>query len=423
MRLCGARGLEPALIAAAAGRGGHQTPILPVVISRGAFAQEHATSSHRVSSGLAASSLSEGALAAIAKYYPRPCYYRIDRERLFSREAWQPVAAKVAEAGAGSSAPGKIVLVVEADSLSSDSPQTLLSSPVKSATVAGVRGGSDTGGASGGLGEDQAVWGLAMLRRALEEKRERESGRVASVLLAERRIADAEGSKTVSIDARAALLLSVFSWAQQCAAEALAQGAQASATQSRGDEMAADSPETPAALQVAEGDTEDLSRATAAKGAEGQPTVVSAAQPADADGDGDGDADANGGESRAGGVTGGAQSEAEDPSTPPPPSAAARVLGVLENMGRGVRVAVAPFGQLRSTIDRSLSTVSGWVDKNRRRASMAAKAAATSRVLCYDTDDDESFRWLAAQVKNLEGGRKGRAPWMGCSGSLWPSGG
>lgn len=437
MRLCGARGLEPALVAAAAGRGGYRTPILPVVISGGASAQKrnfNFTSSNRASSGLAASSLPEGALAAILKCSPRPCYYRIDRERLFCREAWQPVAAEVAGAGASSNGRGEIVLVVEADSLSSDAPQTLMSPPVKSATVVGVcgGGGGGTSGASGGLGEDQAVWGLAMLRRALEEKRERESGRVASVLLAERRLIDVEGSSTVSIDARAALLLSVLSWAQQCAAEALAQGAPApsgSSTSSRGDETEAYSAETPAAAPavVPEGDTGGGDSST-----EGQAAVVYTTQSADVDAvadagvDADADADgtAVGGESRADGITGGEiNTEAGDPSTLPPASAAARVLGVLENMGRGVRVAVAPFGQLRSTLGCSLSAVSCWVDRNRRRAPILSlgKGAATSRVLCYDTDDDESFRWLAAQVKRMkpDSGSERRVPWAGRVRLFW----
>lgn len=423
VRLCGARGLEPALVAAAVGRGGHRTPILPVVISGGAPAQKHHTSSSSsssVSSGLAAASLPEGAHAAILKHSPRPCYYRIDRERLFCREAWQPVAAEAAAARArsnGGSGRGKIVLVVEADSLSSDAPQTLMSSPVKSAAAVGARGGGGSSG--GGLGEHQAVWGLAMLRRALEERRERESGRVASVLLAERRLVDVEGSSTVSIDARAALLLSVLSWAQQCAAEALAEGLDVpasseseSGTPSRGDKTAAYPAETPAAPVVPEGDAGDSPAAKQL--AEGQATVASTMPSADADArtdddadagtDADGDDTAVGGGSKGDGTARGEAAEAIDAPTPPPASTATRVLGVLENMGRGVRVAVAPFGQLRSTVGRSLSAVTCWVEKSRRRASVPGKGASTSRVLYFDTDDDESFQWLAAQVSSRAGG-------------------
>ena len=433
MRLCGARGLEPALVAAAVGRGGYRTPILPVVISGGAPAQtQHTSSSSSVSSGLAAASLPEGALAAILKHSPRPCYYRIDRERLFCREAWQPVAAEAsaARARSNSSGRGEIVLVVEADSLSSDAPQTLLSSPVKSATTVGARDGGGNG-SGGGLGEDQAVWGLAMLRRALTEKRERgrEKGRVASVLLAERRLVDvdAEGSSTVSIDARAALLLSVLSWAQQCAAEALAEGQDVPAPSdsgtpsSQGDETASYSEGTPAAPVVPEGDAGDSPAAKQL--AEGQATVVDTTQSADADADTDAGADAGadadadadddgaalGGGAKADGTAAQKTVEAIDPPSPTPASTAARVLGLLENMGRGVRVAVAPFGQLRSTVGRSLSVVARWVEQTRRRPAVPGKGASTSRVLCYDTDDDESFRWLAAQVRGARG-REGRAP-------------
>eukprot|EP00752_Nemacystus_decipiens_P010672 g9503.t1 len=409
VRLCGARGLEPALVAAAVGRGGYRAPILPVVISGGASARKDGTtSSNSAFSRLAAASLPKGALAAILKHSPRPCYYRIDRERLFCRGAWQPVAAEVAAARSRSNGNGngrgEIVLVVEADSLSSDCPQTLMSSPVKSAPVVGALGGS--GDNCGGLGEEQAVWGLAMLRRALEEKeRETEGGRVASVLLTERRLVDLEGSSTVSIDARAALLLSVLSWAQQCAAEALAQGKDVPASSDSGapplgDETAACSAGTPAAPVVPDGDVRDSPAAK--KLAEGQANLVDTTQSADAVAYGDADADSDeptvGGESQADGTARGETAVLEDPPTPPPASTAARALGVLENMGRGVRVAVAPFGQLRYFVGRSLSAVAGVVDKVRRRASVPGEGVSLRRVLYYDTDDDESFRWLAAQM-------------------------
>eukprot|EP00903_Cladosiphon_okamuranus_P010723 g10135.t1 len=426
VRLCGAQGLEPALVAAAVGRGGYRTPVLPVVISSGAPAQKRHTSSismsNEVSSDLAASSLPEGALAAISKHSPRPCYYRIDRERLFSREAWQPVAAEMAAAGARSRSRGEIVVVVEADSLSSDTPQTLLSPPVKSAAIVGSRGG-DGSGNSGGLGEDQAVWALAMLRRALEEKRERESGRVASVLLAERRLVDVEGSSTVSIDARSALLLSVLSWAQQCAAEAAARGQEDlaslgldSGAPPRGDGTAASSAEAPGAPVVPEGDSGESQ--TAKQLVEVQATAVETTLSADTVSD----AYFSGDEPQADGNAGGETTEAGDPLAPPPASTAAKVLGVLENMGRGVRVAVAPFGQLRSTVGRSLSAVYCWVEKSRRRASVPGKraATATSPTLFYDTDDDQSFEWLAVQmlkagwiVKRTSSGRPQREDIVG----------
>lgn len=392
MRLCGARGLEPALVAAAAGRGGYRTPILPVVISGGVSGQQRYTSSDGISSSRAEPSLPAGALSAVIKRSPRPCYHRIDQDRLFCREAWQPVAAEVAEVGVGSN-DREIVLVLEADSLSSDVPQTLMSSPIKSAAVAGVYGGGGTGG---GLGEDQAVWGLAMLRRALEEKRERDSGRVASVLLAERRLVDVEGSTTVSINARAALLLSVLSWAQQCAAESLAHDVGASSdssAQSAGDETAACTAETTTAMLP----EDDAGSATTTQIAEVKPDVVHTTDGVDE-------------EPRADDTVGEDTAQAEEHATPPDggplvasTNTAARILGGLEHIGRGVRVAVAPFGQLRSAIDRPLGVISAWVKDKAGRVAFPGAGAAASRVLFYDTDDDESFLWLAAQV-NLESG-------------------
>ena len=411
MRLCGVRGLEPALVAATAVRGGYRTPILPVVISGGGTAGEQSRiNKARVSGGGgAAPFLPEGALAAVLKRAPRPCYYRIDRDRLFCREAWQPVAAEVAEAGgeAGSTEGREIVLVVEADSLSSDAPQNLMSSPAKSATLAGVCGGGGGGGAAGdGLSEDQAVWGLAMLRRALEEKRDRDSGRVASVLLAERRLVDVDRASTVSIDGRAALLLSVLTWAQQCAADAVARDVQKHrGAHSRGEDKAARTSEEAPATAVPGSDGAD-SAAAATRIAEDQAAAVDAT--ADVGGMSTA-SDAAAEEGR------GDAAEAEGPDAPPPagdePQAAqgdtnavANILGVLESMGRGVRVAVAPFGRLQSVVGRSLGSVFAWAKKNGRRTAFAgAAAAATSRVLFYDTDDDESFRWLAAQVLNLSG--------------------
>lgn len=411
VRLCGVRGLEPALVASTAVRGGSRTPILPVVISGGMVGEKGRINNiASVAGGISASFLPEGALAAVLKRSPRPSYYRIDRDRLFCREAWQPVAAEVAEAaaGAGSSEGGEKVLVVEADSLSSAAPQRLMSSPVRPVAVAAACGG--VGGASDGLSEDQAVWGLAMLRRVLEEKRERDGGRVASVLLAEKRVVDVDGASTVSIDARAALLLSMLSWAQQCAADALANDLQQKnstgrgSTQSQGGEgggemVAGTSEETLASgTTEPEGDGADSAAAAqvarenaAAADADNKTADVGGATRANgAGGEGEGSAEA---EHKTATLPPGEEPQAAQAST------VAKVLGVLENMGRGVRVAVAPFGQLQSVVGRSLGAILAWVEKNGRKPDLAGAAAATNRVLFYDTDDDGSFRWLAAQVR------------------------
>lgn len=391
MRLCGARGLEPALVAGVAGRGGYRTPILPVVISGGVSGQPRLPSSDGILSGRAASSLPAGALSAVVKRSPRPCYHRIDQDRLFCRKAWQPVAAEVAEVGASSNG-REIVLVLEADSLSSDVPQTIMSSPVQPAAAVGV----SRGGGGGGLGEDEAVWGLAMLRREVEEKRERDSGRVASVVLAERRLVGEEGSTMVSINARAALLLSVLSWAQQCVAESVAHDAGASGgnAPSAGDETTACTAETTTTKGP---EDEAAGPATATQVAEVKPAVVNTA-------------DDVGEELRADGTVGDNTPEAEEHASPPDgeprassANTAARILGGLEHIGRGVRVAVAPFGQLRSAIGRPLGVISAWVKDKRRRVTVSGAGAAAKRVLFYDTDDDESFRWLATEVKIARG--------------------
>ncbi|CAM9162490.1 unnamed protein product, partial [Hapterophycus canaliculatus] len=405
VRLCGARGLEPALVAAAAGRGGYRAPVLPVVISGGAFSRERGIVHHssRGLSNLAAFSLPEGARAAVAKCSPRPCYYRIDRDRLFCREAWKPVASEVAAVGASLNDDRGMVLVIEADALSSDDPQGLMSPPAKSAAT-GARSGGGVG-LGGRLGEDQALWGLSMLRRAIEEKREREnSGRVASVLLAERRMAEVEGSTTVSIDARAALLLSVLSWAQQWAVEGGANDAVSLSSRSSEGSLS----------RPVDDETETLVHEVAAPklpendAAAGSATAMTTAQAEDTAAVFDAEDDAaapSGEEARGTGEEEEEVLEVRDVTTPPDdedqtvrPSTTARVLGTLEGVGRGVRVAVAPVGRVWSAAGRSLSVAYAWAEERRRRVSPPEDAGVCRRTLLYDTDDDESFRWLAAQM-------------------------
>ncbi|CAM9676267.1 unnamed protein product, partial [Ectocarpus sp. 8 AP-2014] len=386
VRLCGARGLEPALVAPVAGRGGYRTPILPVVVSGGGFG--HRSGGWR-SSDPASSFLPEGALSAVAKVSPRPCYYRIGGDRVFCREVWQPVVSALAEAGATSDS-REIVLVMEADAVSSDAPQTLMSPPRE------VKGGE------GRLGEDQAVWGLAMLRRALEERRrERGAGRLASVLLAERRLVCAEGSSTttVSIDARAALLLSVLSWAEQCQGDALADEANASPGSSgpSADGEAAGFVAEPIALAE---DRDPAGSTTAAAVADVLDTTEGSVAPDEESGADTAAVAEEEEEEDATGVDGDATARADDDEQGPSASTAARVLVVLEGMGRGVRVAAARLGQVRSAMGLSLGAVSAWLVKNGRRRPTTPDAAM-NRVLVYDTDDEESFRWLAAKMRKV----------------------
>lgn len=372
VRLCGARGLGPALVAAR--REGRHTSILPVVIASGALGPERL--------GSTSASLPDESRAAVAKSSPRPCYFRIDAGRLFSREAWQPVMSELADA-ASSSNGLKIVLVVEADTLSSDVPQALLVSPAAAAAAAaagGVGGGVMREGA-GDLDADQARWGLAMLRRELED--EEQGAGLTGVLLAGTRLGGFEGS-TVSIDARAALLLSVLSWAQQCAAEAVVKEEGASVDMSlSGEAVAAEAVMAPSA----QGD-----------GVPSKP--AQAVEPENAVADGwDGavpeESIADAGAERVKEGEGVALENGE------PVDTATSVLGVLERTGRGLRKAVlASDGRLRSAVTRTLVSVSGWVERRTR----VGNGKQESQVLLYDTDDDSSFDWLSAQV-NTKGVR------------------
>lgn len=362
VRLCGARGLEPAL--GMTRRGGFGKRVLPVVITGRAPGPARASGSARPAS------LPDGALAAVAECSPRPCYYRIDPERLFCREAWQPVASAIAEAV--SLRGRQMLLVIEADTLSSDLPQALLAHPgqVPPTQRTGDGGSED----SGRLGADQAVWGLAMLRKALEEGERR--GRVASVVLAETRVACLEES-TVIIDARAALLLSILSWAQQCAGETVA-NAGGEPVEDIASDDGAGVIETVTAASTRGGGVERKSLALEARSAVASSSSRPIAEESKVD---DGAETENAGESAS------VESAQET-------SAASRVLGVLEQMGRGVRVVIAPDGRLRSTINRSLGFLSNWLEKRR----LVGAGGGISRVLVYDTDDDDSFRWLATQV-------------------------
>lgn len=358
VRLCGTGGLELALVAAR--RGGQRTPILPVVISGGAGCRD-----------CNPTSLPEGALALVAMHSPRPCYYRVDSGRLFCRDVWQPVSSAISDAAAGLKG-REIVFVVEADTLSSDTPQTLLTSPVVKVTECM---GSDKCKGIGRLGEDQALWGSTMLRKALEEKGP--SGRVASVVLGSTRVADVDKS-TVSIDGRAALLLSVLSWAQRCAAESIEKVGTTVAPSSL----------IPTDTTVVETVTEDGAAEvedTVADSAEGTVKIMYEKAKVVAT------------------VTNSGQ-EGEGVTSlyvVTLPKTAARLLGVLEKMGTGVRrswqwlgVITAPDEHLQSTLRESTGAVFKWLDNM-----IKLIVDGGNQVLIYDTDDDESFRWLADQVK------------------------
>ena len=478
MRLCGTEGLESALVLPR--RAEYRTPMLPVVVSGPTTCLGGCNSNP-------GSSLPDGARAAIANYSPRPCYYRIDPRRLFCREAWQPVCAEVV--AAARSKDEDVVLVIEADALSSDVPQALLSCPGGGATALGVGddvSGGDSGrgsdGVSGGvggsvrvrvgdgvsdggrnsvsggvyvsggvsdsagvrvsagvseggrerrgwLGTDQAVWGLAMLRRILAE--EGGSGRVAGVLLTER-LADV-GDSTVSIDARAALLLSVFSWAQLCLAEAIAReeleeagGGKFLGEMGIADEatvMVAEHSESGTKLPdegpvnapdraedrqkvVPAVEVEDVAGVASDNG--GRTNVAHAVEANVAGGVSD-VVDAEGGSLREDTAAGEAAILGDAPSEPDKrenSNTMIRALALLEMIGRGVRVVFAPEGRVRFAIDCSIGVISTGLGILRRCVVRGGGGEGGSRqVLVYDTDDEESYRWLAAQVGGLESGR------------------
>lgn len=377
--MCGIRGLEHALLAAQREREqGIRTSIFPVVVASGGL-----------TSGASCAGLSwlpEGALAAVAACSPNPAYFRVDPRRLFSPEAWRPVARGLTRGL--NSWDEKVLLVVEADTLSSEAPQTLLTGATgpsrESTALTGERDLTCAGG-SGRLEADTATWALAMLRQALKEDGRRSGGvGVTSVILAGMRGPVDEEESTIAVDARAALLLSVLTWLQRCAEEAVAQGQNGCIEE--GAEIggrkgvSTDDTALPAATMATDAPV-SFSTGDATK------VVVEAVGSEDSTTEGVDE----------GRTTDNAAPETIDRSMLP---RAITIVGMLEGTGRGLRHMVAAAGRLGSPITRSLRAFSSWFvrmdsgDEVGERESSAGRA----KVLLYDTDDEESFRWLAAQV-------------------------
>lgn len=338
VRLCGAQGLESALRASR--QDGFKTTILPIVVARGT-----GSTAHR---GAVSGCLPEGGLSAIVKRLPQPCYFRVDPEKLFSREAWLPVTSKLSDT---TKLRGGIELVLEANTLSSDVPQSLLACPP--ADMDDNRECKNKW--SGHLSTHQAIWGLNMLRTGLEDCGRGDRG-IAGVVLAGTRLADL-GHSVVSIDARAALLVSVVSWAEQCAAKVV--GA-SNVPYSEGDPIAA------------EANDSNLGNRS------GESPTLSAVL------------DAGSNQLETSGVDDNMETakaiRTEDPEGY---DIVARVFGALERVGRGVRLFVNPQGLFQSTINHCTSWLEKW---------KVVTAGETNRVFLYDTDDDSSFKWLAEQV-------------------------
>lgn len=357
--MCGAEGLESAL---QAGQLGRADPVLPVVISTGATGLNGSDSNP--------SSLPAAALAAVAKFPLRPSYYRVDTRRLFCHEAWRPVLEKIADAERG--AGRRVVHTLEADTLSSNMPHKLLSPPMKDAMDGGEMSGS---AGTGRLGLHEGVWGLGMLRSALAEGNL--EGGLAGIILAKDRTGGVEGPLTVSIDARAALLFWIISWGEQCSVQAKTE---------REAELLPSQDQGVTADMDAKGtlDFTDPGSGAEAEGSAG-PTTETSDDASDVHSSDDDTAE--GAEEVAAGSSGRRRAV----------RAAVGVLSVIERMGRGVRGLIAPDGRLRFTINRCLCAAHKWVET--RRA--VRGDAKESSVLLYDTDDDESFRWLADQVECL----------------------
>lgn len=350
VRLCGAQGLESALLASR--QDSFKMAILPVVVARG-----RGYTAHR---GAVSGYLPKGGLSVIIKRLPQPCYFRVDLEKLFSREAWLPITSKLSDS---TRLREGLKLVFEADTLSSDVPQSLLTYPP--ADMDDSREYQNEW--SGRLSTDQAIWGLNMLRTGLENCGWGDRG-VAGVVLAGTRLAGL-GHSVVSIDARAALLVSVVSWAEQCTAKGV--GA-SNVPYSERDPIAAE--ENYSSLENHSGESTTLSAVLDAS----YDTVITS--PDDC---ATGQLETSGVEDK--------MEKAKDIRSEDPEAydIMGRMFGALERVGRGVRIFFTPQGLLQSTINHCTSLLEKW---------KIVTTGETKRVFLYDTDDDNSYKWLAAQV-------------------------
>lgn len=378
LRLCGIRGLEHALLTAQREREqGIITPVFPIVIASRRLSSE--------SSCAGLSWLPEGALAAVTACSPNPAYFRVDPPRLFSPEAWHPVARGLT--GGSNSCDEKVLLVVEADTLSSGAPQTLLTGAAGASRerIASARERDSTHAGDGGcLEADKAAWAVAMLRQAIEEHGRRSGGvGVTSVILAGMRVPVDEEGSTIAVDARAALLLSVLTWVQQCTDEAVAEGQNVYI-------------EEEAAVGGKKGESSDLALPAGTMEADA-PLFCSTGDASKAVTKAVDSKSSTTKDVDEGLTTDNAAAETVDRNVLP---SVTTVAGMLEGTGRGLRHVVALTGRLRSPITRSLREFSSWFVPMDGGNDVGKRGSCVGRakVLLYDTDDEESFRWLAAQV-------------------------
>lgn len=337
---------------------GLKTAFLPVVVAG-------------VDSNSGMSWLPEGALAAIASYSSNPAYFRVDSRRLFSPEAWRPVTRRLKECADSCNQ----FVLLEADTLSSETPQALLMEAARAPTdtmVSAGEHGSTRGRGRGHLTVDQASWALAMLHGALQDKEEHDGGgglSIPSVILAGSRRSRGEEESTVEIDARAALLLSVLTWVQQC------------------EEFVAAQRDGYAIGGAELGGVEDVTdEGTAWRGA----TVVSAASNVSTTSTVVVEDSAPNNVS-----TGSRTDHTASESTESGSHTVTPILRVLETMGRGVRHTVSATRHFPSTITRPFGVLSSWFS---RLGGASGRSTGRGKVLLYDTDSEESFFWVTAQV-------------------------
>lgn len=399
MRLCGVHGLEGVLVAGGQGiaapdeeaEGGQgilrrrrKQSILPVLVSSGADLEgaRGPLSSRTVVAGAVA------AVPACSLHLPLyPSYFRIDSRRLFSSHAWEPVIRKLVEINRSHDVTEDAVLVVEADTVSRGNPRRLLLGGEACGSPGDEVGVRRLGGEAGVLHVDQAVWGLTMLRSALQHQLPR--GRVSGVILAGTRWVPGDQS-TVVVDARAAVLSSILAWAHQSITET-----------TRAREMAQQGSARPS--QASSGGTSELGpNGPPPSGASNSPAEVR--DGADAQSGGMGDASGALDESEGTHAAPGAAAEHLAPADGRM-SRSSWVLAALERTGSRTRELLAPYEGLLSALPHALPALSEWLlDRWReRRATRAWGSDAASRVLLYDTDDEDSFRWIAWQVRSTMG--------------------
>ncbi|CAM9723273.1 unnamed protein product [Choristocarpus tenellus] len=438
----------------AAGRDG-RVPVLPIVIAEEAnwktgwpLPPERARAS--------------GVLGVI----PQPSHLQVSSSRLFSpEEGWKPIAKSAVAAISKSSLGGGGTMVVEVDAMSSGRPQSLLlplyvdpegdegeRKSVKEKIIAMLAmlrfacfylASRSTSGTSprtlrmdtiggdrlpqGMLGMDQAMWGLMALREAW-------NGRVAvsilsgamrpSVMKNERtrnygsHVAGM-GEEVVLIDARAAILSSVLTWAQQCKqdeereieararAKAEVMAAKAKAAEARAAAAAASATAAAAAAGGGGGGVHAKQHRSSV------PSGGGVGMREERNGDSQdvtahvGSAEVWGGsgwlrgDGERNGIKGGEGVVTTRPDT--------QLLDAMGLVGQTLRKVLSPGWLLLGGVVRPIGSACDWLGSNWRKGVRDGGGNRTDedkvlqKVLVYDTDDAGSFWYVKEQVRCLKG--------------------